>query len=780
MDRKSEPIERSYDVVVIGGGLAGISAAISSARLGSKVALIHDRPVLGGASSSESRVVPSGVMQMRDLADVPNWYSHSRETGIIEEIMLEHRYRNPGMYYSIWDMVLWDKVTSEPNISLYLNTSAMKAIMQDDTTISGVKAWQINTYKEFLIMGQLFIDASGDGHIAYDAGAEYRMGRESEDEFGENLAPAKADTHTMANSMYIMWRDVGRPVSFSPPKWAKTLSDADLLIAKATWKESVPEHRIYDAPHLQMWNRGWFWLEYGGMGDTIKDSAEINDELIRLAYGMWNKIKNYGEGAENYDLSWVQTVPGKRESRRFVGDYILTQNDIMSHTLFPDRVAYGGRPIDLHPPGGIYSKYAPAEYVLTKGLYSIPFRCLYSKNIKNLMMAGRNISVTHVALGSTRVQGQTAIMGEAVGVAAYLCKKYNTTPRGIYKEYTKELQQLLLKEDCFIIGVNNEDPGDLAKTAKITASSTKILEVTDNRIYDVNVFELNTARAQMFLVTEPRIESIELLLESRCEDDIKIQLRLRSAESLYDFTSEKDIVTASVVLPGTGSPQPVNQQPPIAATQRSWVTFKLDQKVDPGYYWVWLHSKPDVYWCGVGGEPIATRRVVMKNGEWRPINERGTYCFKLTPPSKPYGGENVVSGVKRPTDKTNIWISEPGLPQYVELDFGKPNIIDTIYLTFDNNLDKERMGGWKRDKAFIGGPVPECGRDYALFCDVKGSWVKLVEENGNYQRHRRHSFDAVTTRKIRLEVRATNGIDEARVYEIRCYREGARTGVFNN
>ena len=156
------------------------------------------------------------------------------------------------------------------------------------------------------------------------------------------------------------------------------------------------------------------------------------------------------------ELPLSHLLPGKRESRRFVGDHMLTQNDIQEKKLFHDRIAYGGRAIDLHTPGNIYARYTPAEYVPIDGLYNITYRCLYSKNITNLMLAGRNVSVTHVALGTTRVQRQTTIMGQATGTAAYLCITHNTTPRGIYENHITELQQLLLKQDCYILELKNE------------------------------------------------------------------------------------------------------------------------------------------------------------------------------------------------------------------------------------------------------------------------------------------------------------------------------------
>jgi hypothetical protein len=762
--------EKSYDVVVIGGGLSGVSAAISAARLGSKVALVHDRPVLGGASSSESRVHIGGASARRWLPRIPNWYLHARETGIMEEFLMTNRYLNSGDVPAIRDMVLWDMVKTEDDIDLYLNTSARKAVMKDSETISAVEVWQTTTFKDLRLIGRIFIDASGDGHIACVAGAEYRMGRESRDEHGESMAPDKADTHTMAPTIYIEWRDVGRPVTYRPPRWAKTLSDADLLPNKATILGASGGDRFHH-PRVNVTTegRGWWWIEYGGMGDTIADAEEIHEELLKLAYGLWDHIKNHGDhGAANLDLAWVGAFPGKRESRRFLGDYILNQNDVASNTMFSDRVAYGARNIDVHTPGGIYAGYAPCDWteIPPRGLYSVPLRSLYSKNIKNLMVAGRNISVTHVAMGGTREQPQCAIIGEAAGVAAHLCNRHSTIPRGIYEKHVGEMQQILLRQDCYVPFLKNEDPEDFAREAKVTASSEASLEVVMDPL-DLNLFELDHPRAMMFLVTESKIDSIEVQIESRLEKDITLELGLKRVESLDDFDSDVEILKATAVVPGTGEPQPVNQQPPIASKRRSWIIFELGTEVEPGFHLIWLPKTPDVYWCGTvegGDEPIGTRRLIMKDDTWRPIKEYGSYCYRLSPPSMPYGAQNVVSGTARPEGvETNIWVSEPGLPQYLELDLGKPQTVDTIYITFDTNLERRRST-----------TPAECVKDYSVYCDRNGSWERVVEATGNYLRRAQHSFDPVKTQKVRVVVSATNGVPEARVYEVRLYDESGR------
>ena len=282
--------KKIYDVIVVGGGLAGISAAISSARLGSKVALVHDRPVLGGNSSSEISVQIGG-------ADCCN--KNARETGIIEELRIEDRYRNHtesknGMINSVWDTVLWEWITREKNIDLYLNTVAEEVIMRDSKIIESIIAQQISSERRFQLKADIFVDASGDGAIAYSAGAEFKMGRESQDEFKEKKAPKIADKWTMGSSLLFRAKDMGRPVSFKPPSWAYNFpTDKDLPFRKHS--------------HIQS---GFWWIEYGGTLDTIKDNEKIRDELLKILFGVWDHIKNYGDhGADNYALDWVSSIP---------------------------------------------------------------------------------------------------------------------------------------------------------------------------------------------------------------------------------------------------------------------------------------------------------------------------------------------------------------------------------------------------------------------------------------------------------------------------------------
>ena len=430
------------DLCVVGGGLAGTLTTIASARNGAKVLLMQDRPVLGGNASSEIRMWVGGAHG-----------KNNRETGIIEEIMLENLYRNPYRIYSIWDSILYEKAKFEDNITLLLNCSCNDALM-DGNIIRKIKGWQLTTETWHTVEASLFADCSGDSILAPLSGAEFRMGQESSHEFNEDIEPEIADKKTMGMSCLIQARETDSPKKFIPPSWAyKYKSDDDL------------PYRGHDVRNSNFW-----WIELGGEQDTIHDTEEIRDELLKVAFGIWDHIKNYGDhGADNWVLDWVGFLPGKRESRRYVGDYILTQNDVRAEGRFDDIVAYGGWSMDDHHPGGMNWKGQPTIFHPAPSPYGIPYRCLYSKNINNLLFAGRNISATHASMSSTRVMATCAVIGQAVGTASAIAIKYGLSPRGVYQEKLKELQQTLMDDDCYLPWKVREIP-DLSKSAKLSAS----------------------------------------------------------------------------------------------------------------------------------------------------------------------------------------------------------------------------------------------------------------------------------------------------------------------
>lgn len=463
-----------YDVVVVGGGLSGMCAAIAAARHGAKTALVHARHVLGGNASSEIRMHICGASENM-------MKPHLEEGGILYDMMLENKSINDYFNYSTWDTVLYSAVRNKENLTVYLNT-VMDDCVCENSYIKSITAYQQTTETRFNFEADLFIDCTGNGTLGFLAGAEYRVGSESKYEFNESHAPEEANNNRMGNTLLFKAVDRGTSVNFKRPSFARTFTEEQLKYRTHSAYHSFETKGKVDEKYLKMASfgsaqidYGYWWIELSGKTEDIIDEYEqIRDELIECIYGVWDHLKNGGEhGAENYDLEWVGMMPGMRESRRLVGDYILNENDITSNRFFEDAVAYGGWAMDIHTPNGLYDfDKLPSTIIGFEGAYTIPYRSYYSKNIANLMMAGRNISTSKMAMGSTRVMGTCAIGGQAVGTAAALCVKYGCEPRGV-SEHMNELQQMLLKDDCYIPGFVNTDACDIARNAKVYASSYK-------------------------------------------------------------------------------------------------------------------------------------------------------------------------------------------------------------------------------------------------------------------------------------------------------------------
>ena len=471
--------ELSYEVVIVGGGMAGVCAALAAARHGAKTALIHARPMLGGNASSEIRIHISGADQSLKQPDFA-------ESGLLYELMLENKSRNENFSYSIWDMILFEAASKEKNLTVHYNT-CMYDCETEGSRITAVLCVQETTEMRYRFFAPLFIDCTGNGTLGYYAGAEYRQGSEAKSEFHEPHAPEEKNNYRMGNTIMMKAVDMGRPVSFTPPAFAKRLTEKQLS-KRIHCVEMRNQIDVSDSPDPEEYRRtsmtssacidyGYWWLELMGEGDDIiPDYEHIRDDLMAYAYGIWDHIKNNRENvhhhrAENFQLEWVGALPGMRESRRLMGDYILTENDILEHAVFPDAVAYGGWCVDLHAAHGLLDfDKLPSDCNFYSGVYTIPYGCYYSRNIENLMMAGRNISTSKLGLASARIIGCCAVGGQAVGTAAALCAKYGLAPREL-KPHIRELQQLILKDDGFLPGFVNEDQKDLARLASFSASS---------------------------------------------------------------------------------------------------------------------------------------------------------------------------------------------------------------------------------------------------------------------------------------------------------------------
>lgn len=435
-------LRHNVDLCVVGGGLAGVCTAIAAARRGIKVALVQDRPVLGGNASSEIRMWICGA----NGEDV-------RETGIVEELMLENYYRNTNHSYSIWDSILYEKVRFEENISLFLNCTCLDGTAENDE-LKSVKCWQMTTQTYHIIYAKYFADCSGDSILAPISGAEYTYGREARSQYGESIAPEMADKKTMGMSCLFQIREYPEKQTFIAPEWAYRYETEEEL-----------KHHAHD-----LGNNFW-WIEVGGTQDCIHDTEELKDELLKIAFGVWDHIKNHGDhGADNWNLDWIGFLPGKRESRRYIGDYVITQNDVEDEGRFDDMVAYAGWTMDDHFPEGFYYKDGVSTiWHPAPSPWGIPFRALYSKNVKNLLFAGRNISVTHTALSSTRVMATCGVVGQAVGTAAALAVKDNVRVQDVN---IGKLKQALMEDDCYLPN-HKREISPLTKSAQTNCEAVK-------------------------------------------------------------------------------------------------------------------------------------------------------------------------------------------------------------------------------------------------------------------------------------------------------------------
>ena len=714
VSRQAERLQ-PYDTVVVGGGLAGCFAAVSSARTGCRTALIQNRPVLGGNTSTEILVAPQGDKSREPL--------DPGEGGIIEEV------RGEVEDYS--DRLL-AVCRAQENLDLFLNTHATGAQMKTDGTIAAVEALQVNSNRRLVFPAKVFIDCTGDGAVGVWAGAEYRHGREPASMYGESRAPEEGDARTMGGTLRYASQLQTEPVKFEAPAWARKFAACS----------DFNQRR-----HPQLHLGGWQWvIEYGGTLNTYDDAEPIRDELLRIIWGMWDHVKNHcpelSEEAENYKLVWVSHVVGKRESRRLIGDYIMTEHDVIDHVLQPDRVSYGGWGIDLHPPGGFYDEEPPA-ITTHRQKFSVPFRSLYSKDIANLMMAGRCLSASHVALGATRVMITCGLQGQAVGTAAGICNSHDCTPHDVYPSYVAELQQQLLKDGCYLVKLPNSDPADLALGAEVTASSTSpAANVTSGDKSFIHT--LTCDRAVMFKTTGPRIDTISLDL--RCESDsaIEVKLGLRRAPQLGDFSSERDLASATAIVP---------------PKSEGWIDFHLDVEAEPGYYYAWIPKTPGLSWWLFVVPPPNTARAYGSRDAWKVMDQ--CYKHKVIPSDQeekpqPLADDmflpaNVVNGFARAVEGwPNSWRPDPNqpLPQWVELEFGRTQSFNCVHVSF--------QAQWMRAEAFR----VEVYRD--------GQWNTVADVADNQDRRRVIPFDRTTASKLRLVLtdrHPDTGVCEIRVYD---------------
>lgn len=519
-------ITKKFDVVVVGGGMSGVCAAIASARNGANTALVQNRSVLGGNASSEVRMHICG-------ADSHGSRPNARETGILEEILLDNKKKNPQNSYSEFDRVIWEKVHFQEGLELFLNTHVSEVCLDssDDKykRIRSVTGVQNTTEIIFTFEGEIFLDTTGDALLADLAGGEYMVGREGQDVFGETYAPKESDSIVMGSTLLFKTIDMAKPIAFEKPSWANTYTEEDLCF------------RDHGAQGYNYW-----WIELGGDDlEIIHDGEIIRDELLKSVYGVWDHIKNYADhGAENYALDWVGFLPGKRESRRVVGDHILKEQDLLNAVPFEDTVAYGGWPMDVHVVGGLKTKLEPTDMIHLPDVYSIPYRSLYSKGHSNLLVGGRAISASHMAFSSTRIMATCSVVGQTIGTAAALCIEKGCNVPGI-QEHIEDLQNLLLKDDAYLPNIKDIDKNNLARVAQVKASSeaigasaNEVVSGIARQVKDTfNGWRSNKLKDEWIELAWPEIQSIKevrLTFDSNLSRQIMLTMFDNGKEGQYE------------------------------------------------------------------------------------------------------------------------------------------------------------------------------------------------------------------------------------------------------
>jgi len=722
------------DLLVAGGGLAGLCAALAAARDGLQVILVQDRPVLGGNASSEVRLWANGATS--HMGNNNRW---AREGGIMGEILEENLWRNKEGNPVMFDLVLLDLARSQPGLTLLLNTAIFEVACHGQR-IARVRGFNAINETFYTLSATQFCDATGDGVLGYLAGAEFRVGAEEADELGEKMAPGDSFGHKLGHSIYFYTKQTREPVRFVPPSFAlKEITD-------------IPRYQRLTSTlnGCDLW-----WLEWGGRLDTVHQSEEIKWELWKIVWGVWDHIKNSGQfpDAENLTIEWVGTIPGKRESRRFMGDHLLCQQDIIEQRDPYDAVAYGGWSIDLHPADGVYSTHDGCRQFHSKGTYTIPWRSLYSRSLDNLFLTGRLISASHVAFGSARVMCTCGLLGEVVGRAAALCHQQALTPRQLAaRERIAELQQHLQATGCYIPRQRLDDP---ARGARLRVSSEyQLTELAPN-----GEWAPLSARTALLLPLRAGQSLPTLHFTLRAGAPQRLRVQLLTSHKPGNYTPERWLDECELEVHDTA---PYRVALRHTAEQDSYVFIVFDRceaiemalsaQPLPGVMMVFnsLNAR------------VAKRSRQVAEGDfgvdefdfWLPRRRPHQImpALRLDAPLRCYPPENLLNGRLRPEQQANAWVPAADDSQpTVEWHWTQPHAFGALTLIFDNDFDNAmetvQMG---HDCAV----TPHCVTHYRLWVDE----TLLAEVTDNHHAVCEHRLDAPRKASvIRLEIVSTAG-----------------------
>ena len=764
------PEKINTDVLVIGAGLAGVCAAVMAARQGCSVVLLEKFRTLGGNGGPEVGVHPSGAHR---------FHPYAVETGVMEEMIEEAAWRGAktdayDYHYNISQM--WDGILNDTLVNAgvkVLRCHYAKEPVVENNKITKVIVEDIATYHTREIsVNVAVVDSSGDGNISAAAGANFRIGREAKSTYNERSSPEKADNITLGTSIVAYLRKSNKEQTFMAPA-------------------GTPEYYPgYEHSHTQFPKEAdsifVYPTETGGENctDTIEDDHEIYQFLLKQLYAWWDMAKKkYYEDDKNWELVWVSPRAAKRESRRFVGDYTLTQNDVEDGKIFDDAIGFGGFAEDLHYPRPEKERYIEIRYIAIPPLYSIPYRCVYSADISNLFFASRLCSASHLAHGTVRLQRTLSTIGMAVGVAAGLCKKYNCTPKEIYEKHIDELQQLMLKSDISVMGKKNTDEKDLAKKATVTADSFVPYGVANTEKF----LPLDKIRGVMLWDWCSRLDTFSCYLknENSTEKQMKARLRIFVPEnkrkesgqtkkfSYFNVSNQmewgvddkydnfKTVKEIDFVLP---------------ANYEGWYAIPVSENMclkdeynDDVRYCIEIDKADGVFWSVSDKHYDFCRRCEYSKNEEDYLTFYDGHSYNISP--TPFYGEpeNVIDGVNRrwATNPVHMWIAEKTGKQSLTLNFENAVKCNTVHITFDS-----------LKRAYSTMPL-DCGKrvndilvkHYTVEALIDGEWKTLADVDNNYHRFNKVEFDGVNAQKIRINALETWGEGTARIYEVRVYDE---------
>jgi hypothetical protein len=620
------------------------------------------------------------------------------------------------------------------------------------------------------------------------AGAVFRKGVEARSEFNEDMCPEKPTLHTMGMSIQMQARNAGQPMPFVKPTWVDMdLDEEDFGPYRPVCQDFFPD------------TGGFWWLELGGDRDVIHEAMAIKDDLQRVTLAVWDYLKNRSPLADRlttYELEWMGAVPGKRESRRFEGDHILTMLDIDHQASFEDAVAYGGWGFDHHPPRGFHDKVNPSTHRYLRGPHNVPLRSLYSRNVLNLYVAGRNISATHYALSSTRVMLTCAQLGEAVGTAAVHSVRTGRDPSALTTgESIRAIQKDLLRADHHIHALTSRFVDDIAPSATVTASSTF---TSAQSLPSWGTDRLSDDRMLQLPLITPRLDRIRL----RIDADASTVLHY----SLFQGPSNGSTYPDEEIMQGTcavtrGKDQWIELPCACPITQSGWHFLVLKKnpavavhmtETPPGLRWYYRRPhdpiRPNLFsqWTArtldigmdraveADGARISAPRWndhAMQFQDFSRFLHYG-YAVQTVPAQLVYEPSAVVNPHSRPTSVPNLWVSAPtrfSQPEWLDLTWEHPQWMTSIQILFDSSL---HFHFWQSWQGYPVRAIPSVVKAYRIVArNPDGHEHTVIEVRDNYQRNCRHDLALNNVKGIRLEVLGTHGIERAQVYSIRIFQQ---------